>query len=155
MRLRDYLQRELVFTISPGPSSKPELLEQLARLVGERVEGLDPAQLVARLAEREGQISTGIGHGVAIPHATLDGLAAPVCVIVQVPGGCDYGALDQSPVCVLFLLLSPPEQTGHHIRLLARIARLVDDRSFVEKLARAADPEAIYELAVAEDGRHV
>jgi len=154
MRLRDHLRKDLVFSL-PAPPDKQELLEQLASLVAARLSGVDATQLLDRLAQREEQISTGIGHGVAIPHTTLEGLAEPLCVVVQIPGGCDFCALDRSPVHVLFLLLSPPGKTGHHIRLLARIARLVDSRAFVEDLARARDAEEVYERVVAEDSRHV
>jgi PTS system nitrogen regulatory IIA component len=155
MRLRDHIARELIFVI-PAPGDKRSFLQQAAHLVCQQLTGVEEDVLLARLLAREAQVTTGIGHGVAIPHATLEGLTRSLCVIIQVPaGGVDFQALDTSPVRVLFLLLSPPENAGVHIRLLARIARLADSESFVAALAAAKDQEEIYRLTLEEDARHV
>jgi PTS system nitrogen regulatory IIA component len=166
MRISDFLSRNLVFIV-PSAKGKRDLLEQVARRVCERLnssgaeglcerlKALDDHAVLARLMEREEQVTTGIGHGVAIPHATIEGLERTHCIVVQIPGGVDFQALDVSLVHVVFLLLSPPKSTGIHIRLLARIARLVDDPRFVASLARANDEQEIHDLIVAEDGRHV
>ena len=154
MRLRDHTSRELVFVFSE-PCGKRPFLEQLVGLVREQLPGIDDASLLARLIAREEQVTTGIGHGVAIPHAIVDGLERTRCVVVQIPGGMDFESLDASPVHVAFLLLSPPGVTGVHIRLLARIARLVDSGQLVQDIARAASADEVYEVLMDLDGRHV
>lgn len=154
MRLRDHTNRDLVFVFEEQCEKRP-FLERLVGLVKEQLPGVDSEALLERLIQREEQVTTGIGHGVAIPHAMVDGLDKTCCVVVQIPGGIDYESLDASPVHVAFLLLSPPRVTGLHIRLLARIARLVDGGELVRNMARASGADEVYEALLAEDGRHV
>lgn len=154
MRLCDYISKDLVFIIDDA-GDKPTFLKKVVSLVQERYPALDKDRLLGRLMEREEQVTTGIGHGVAIPHAAVDGLESTLCVVAQVPGGIDFQALDASPVHVIFLLLSPPGSTGTHIRLLARIARLVDEETFVLRMAQAHGAEELYEVVSQEDCRHV
>ncbi len=154
MRLRDYTDSDLVFVFR-DQCDKPAFLQRLVALVKERLPGIDDEALLARLMDREEQVTTGIGRGVAIPHAIVDGLDRTRCVVVQIPDGIDYQSLDAAPVNVAFLLLSPPGVTGVHIRLLARIARLVDRGEFVLTLARAESEDQVYQVLMDEDGRHV
>jgi PTS system nitrogen regulatory IIA component len=154
MRLRDYISRDLTFVIH-GPLLKRELLREMVLHVKRCHPEINDRALLARLIAREEEVTTGIGHGVAIPHATLEGLSHPLCVVAQIPEGIDFLALDASPVHVVFMLLSPPSGTGVHIRLLARIARLVDGEDFIARAARASDEEALHRLILEEDSRHV
>jgi PTS system nitrogen regulatory IIA component len=154
MRLRDHITRDLVFVLRDAPD-KRTFLRRLVDLVQRQLPVINPEQLYGRLLERERLVTTGIGHGVAIPHATVEGLPETVCVVVQTPQGVDFEALDAAPVVVTFLLLSPPGRTGLHIRLLARIARLADSAAFISSIASAHSDEEIYTLTLAEDDRHV
>ncbi len=154
MKLRDYTKRELVFVFGEQCDKRP-FLQRLVRMVKGQLPDIDDASLLERLYAREEQVTTGIGHGVAIPHAIVDGLDRTRCVVVQIPGGIDYESLDSSPVHVAFLLLSPPGVTGVHIRLLARIARLVDSGELVSDMARADGADAVYQVLMEQDASHV
>jgi PTS system nitrogen regulatory IIA component len=154
MHLEDYLERNLVFVIDES-KDKLSFLETLAARVGSQIPGIDVVSLLSKLEEREAEISTGIGNGVAIPHTTVEGLVEPTCIIAKIPGGVDFESLDGSPVYISFLLLSPPQSTGIHLRLLARIARLVMNADFISSIIDAADAEEIYKITVEEDLRHV
>ena len=154
MFLKNHMDRNLVFA-NLKPADKLSLLEALAEKTAARLPSIDRSELLRSLKEREDQVSTGIGHGVAIPHTTVEGLTDTVCLVAQLPGGIDFEALDASPVHLVFLLISPPERTGKHIRLLARIARLVSDETFVYQIATAADAAALFARVVHEDQRHV
>lgn len=153
MKLTDYMDQNLIFS-GIKAADKPELLEKLADLVSGRLGGITREQLLRKLAQREADGSTGIGQGVAVPHATVEGVSATVCMLITFPEGIDFDSIDNRPVRVMFLLLSPPGETGLHVRLLARIARLVRTGQFVEKLAASSDPEYLYELVKDEDLRH-
>lgn len=154
MRLRDHVSRELVF-VSQGAPDKRAFLEQVVGLVHDCCAGVAREELLQRLLQREEQVTTGIGHGVAIPHAMVGGLDRPRCVVVQTPQGQDYESLDNTPVHIFFILLSPPGATGTHIRLLARVARLVDRDAFVTRVATAASADEVLQLILEEDERHV
>ncbi len=154
MRLNDYVEEDLVFVIH-GPADKQSFLQQLVACVKKKKPTIDEHKLFDKLMEREEQVSTGIGHGVAVPHAVVEGLDRIVCLIALSPEGIEFQALDASPVHVTFLLLSPPGMTGSHLRLLARIARLVCRREFVSRIAKAKDASEVFALTMEEDGRHV
>ncbi len=154
MRLRDYTHRDHIFVINEQ-CSKLRFLELVVSLVKEQKPDLDQQVVLERLLAREAQVTTGIGHGVAIPHARVDSLEELSCFIIRAPGGIEYESLDQAPIHVAFLLLSPPKGTGGYIRLLARIARLADRAGFVQDIAQAADADEVYSLIVEEDLHHV
>ncbi|MBW2525402.1 MAG: PTS sugar transporter subunit IIA [Deltaproteobacteria bacterium] len=154
MRLQRHLDKTLVF---PGLrcQSKEELLRQLADQTAEHLPVVDANLLWSLLRQREAGSTTGIGSGVAVPHCTVDGLDESICVLAQVPDGVDFGAIDEAPVHFVFLLLSPPEAIGTHLRLLARIARLLHSTGFPESLRESGDADAIYQRVVTEDSRHI
>lgn len=94
----------------------------------------DEASAFDALLQRESSQSTGLGNGIAIPHAVHSQLDSTVIQLALSPEGVDFRALDERPVHVFFLLLSPPESSGTHIKLLARIARLMREPGFLQRL---------------------
>lgn len=154
MHLKEYISKDLVFFIR-DVDEKSAFLANLVGRVKERIDDIDDVALLDRLNAREEEISTGIGHGVAIPHATVDNLDKSLCVIAKTPRGVDFKSLDSSLVHVTFLLLSPPAATGTHLRLLARIARLVSEEKFIARMAAAGDETELMTMILEEDERHV
>ncbi len=154
MHLRDYLSKEFIFILEPS-TNKDAFLDQLARRVAERLEKPIHRVIYDRLCEREAMGSTGIGNGVAIPHATIEGLEAPFCVIAKIRAGVEFKALDDALVHIVFLLLSPPNKIGSHLRLLARIARLLMNEDFVRRVIEATGTAEVFSLVEEEDARHV
>jgi len=95
----------------------------------------------------------GIGSGIAIPHGKCEGVADLVMAvgIAQVP--VNFDSIDQKPVSIVILLVSPADRTGPHIQALARISRLMLDEEFKAKLEKAASPEDVYQLiSIKESG---
>jgi PTS system nitrogen regulatory IIA component len=125
----------------------------LFRLFGEMVAGagLVPSadDVVRRLMEREAILSTGIGGGVAVPHAQLPGLGRLVMAASSHPDGLDYPALDDQPVQLVFCLLGDANTTADHLAGLARLARLARHRAALEPLLTASDGRAF--VAALED----
>jgi PTS system nitrogen regulatory IIA component len=153
LRLADYLRDDLVIFDLPQ-LEKGELMRSLAAEVAARLPNIDEALLLERLNEREEQQSTGIGHGLALPHAMLPGLERTIVVVGRASRGLDFAALDAQPVDLFFLLLSPPEGTRDHLRVLARLARILDDEETLARLRTAADAAELFALLLAEDARH-
>jgi PTS system nitrogen regulatory IIA component len=116
---------------------------------------VDGNALLDRLIEREGQQSTGVGGGVALPHAMVSGLERTVLVVGRMREGLDFAALDSEPVDVFFLLLSPAEANSEHLRVLARVARIIAPEETLEKLRRATGPTELFQMLLEEDARHV
>lgn len=154
MRLRNYLRAEHVLT-GLDAQDRDSALEALARhLAGSGVVPSEEAAL-AGLRAREDLHTTVLGHGMALPHATLAGLDEPVLMVAVSEKPIPFGPEDSEPVRIFFTLLSPPNREGEHIKLLARICRLIRHERFVEDLEAAPSPTAALALIRAVDEQHV
>ena len=129
--------------------SKDELFEELVDLLA----GVYPPQLtfprreaLEALSRREAKMSTGICKGIALPHATVDGLDSMKGAIGISKKGIDYDALDGHPVYLTFLLLTPPGDAESHLQALQRLAALIEDKVVVQKLSSATTPEAAFSI---------
>lgn len=145
MRIREYVKPELVM-LDLHASGVADALERMTEHLAGAAQLSDTPELQAALLSRERAHTTALDRGVAVPHATVAGLAAPILLIAVAPDGVAFGPPDAPPVRLFFLLLSPPEQCGLHIKLLARIARLVRRTSFVDDLTGAATPAALVDV---------
>ncbi len=154
MQLKNYISKDLIFVIHK-PTDKLSFLKQLVECAKERFVEIDETSLLKQLTDREEEVSTGIGHGVAIPHATVESMEKSLCIVAQTPDGLDFKSLDSSPVHITFLLLSPINATGTHVRLLARIARMVSDEKFIISIAKAKDENELYTLIEEKYIQHV
>ena len=152
MALPDFLREDLIF-LDLHPKDMEECLDMMVGLAAARGIVADPADALARLIEREQTMSTGLGGGVAIPHAKSDKVRNMVVAMARVPDGVDFKAIDGKPVYVVFLLLGPPDSTRLHVDLLARIAYLVRTPGFLDQIKSAADPRRIMEAIRAERER--
>jgi len=131
--------------LSGRARSKRDVLAELTKLLTtDRPPGADV--ILAGLLEREQVMSTGIGHGIAIPHARLEDIGEVRLAIVRYPEGIDFKALDGKPVFLAFGVVGPPQGTGLHVKLLARIARLVKEGTAVSELMAATSPEEVLDV---------
>ena len=133
-------------------ANKKALFQHLAAQAGELL-GVDPRLVVERLTAREKLGSTGFGGGVAIPHAKIAGLDAVAGMVVRLAQPIDFAAVDDLPVDIVFLLLSPTDAGADHLKALARVSRRLRDRGFLAKLRGAASPDALYALFTADVAR--
>ena len=113
--------------------------------------GLAPRAVTDALAQREKLGSTGFGGGVAIPHAKLAGISSVTGMVVRLAQPIEFAAVDDMPVDLVFLMLSPVDAGADHLKALARVSRRLRDRDFLAKLRGAGSPDAIYAL-FADDG---
>ncbi|HLZ78227.1 MAG TPA: PTS sugar transporter subunit IIA [Sphingomonas sp.] len=147
----DILPPEAVFH-NLAAASKKALFQSLAGLA-ERHLGIDARHVAERLGERERLGSTGFGGGVAIPHGKVDGLERVVGLFAQLTQPIEFAAIDDMPVDLVFLLLSPPEAGADHLKALARVSRRLRDRAFVAKLRGAGSADALYALFAGSETR--
>lgn len=150
--LSDLLSVDAIFADLAVPNKKA-LFQQLASIAAKQA-GLDARLIVERLGERERLGSTGFGGGVAIPHGKIDGLDRVVGVFVRLPTPIDFAAIDDMPVDLVFLLLSPPDAGVEHLKALARVSRRLRDRAFVAKLRGAGSEDALYALFASGEARN-
>lgn len=154
MRITDYIRPQPV-VLDLGTDDPREALEALVRPLGEQGLIADPDAVTDALFERETAHTTAMGNGVAIPHATIQGLDRPLILLAVVTGGTRFGPEAMEPIRLFFLLLSPPGAAGLHIKLLARIARLVRDPAVIEELTAADSSQSLLEAIERADAAHV
>lgn len=150
--LGDLLVPETVLAGMTVPNKK-SLFQNLAQVAEKRC-GVKSRIVVERLAERERLGSTGFGGGIAIPHGKIPGLDKVVGVFTRLAAPIDFAAIDEMPVDLVFLLLSPPDAGVEHLKALARVSRKLRDRAFVAKLRGAGSPDALYALLTNSDARN-
>lgn len=140
-----------LFTLLPDAvatvkaDSKSAVLDCLADRFA-AVYGLDRAQVIQRILERENLGSTGFGRGVAIPHARVPQVEKPVAVFLRLAAPVAFDAADDMPVDLVFGLLSPEAAGVVHLHALAAISRLMRDEKMHTALAEAPGDEALYAL---------
>ena len=128
-------------------TTKRQVLATVSEIAG-RAYGVKSQRVFEALLERESQGSTGVGHGVAIPHARIAGLDRMRGVFVRVVPAVDDGAVDDDPVDLVFALLSPLESGSDHLRALARVARAFRAAELRGQLRQAGGADAIRALLV-------
>ncbi|MCD5993294.1 PTS IIA-like nitrogen regulatory protein PtsN [Pseudomonas sp. CDFA 602] len=137
----------------PG-GSKKRVLEQIARLIGEQVPGMDQQAVFESLVAREKLGSTGFGNGIAIPHCRFPACSEPVSAVVHLDSPVDFDAIDGAPVDLLFVLLVPEAATDAHLELLRQIASMLDRADVRERLRSAKSGEALYQVVLDVQNGH-
>lgn len=133
--------------VIPGlrTGSKKAALEELAERAAE-ITGLPARAIFDVLLERERLGSTGVGHGIAIPHGKLPGLDRLHMLFARAETPLNFDAVDEQPVDLICVLLAPEGAGADHLKALARVSRLLRDRSICEKLRGATSADALYAL---------
>ncbi|AOU99035.1 PTS sugar transporter subunit IIA [Acidihalobacter yilgarnensis] len=133
--------------------SKKRALEALSELLAKGGQ-VSSNEVFDTLLARERLGSTGLGHGVAIPHGRMAGLKETQAAFIKLNGGIDFDAPDQAPVDLLFALVVPEECTSEHLDTLSRLAQLFSDPITVQQLRGAHDSESALGLLNDWDARH-
>jgi len=127
-------------------TSKKRALEEIARLLALGAPSVSQQDILASLANREKLGSTGLGHGVAIPHGRITGISASVGAFVRLKHAVEYEAHDGRAVDLIFGLIVPQDATGEHLKHLAALAEKFSNDEFCTALRNAADANAVHVL---------
>ena len=133
-------------SLSHPAASKKKALEAVSELLASAGGMLAPEVIYEQLLERERLGSTGLTHGIALPHARMMGLMQPTGAFLRLQQGVDYEALDDQPVDLIFALLVPESSTQEHLDLLAKLAGMFSESSLCEKVRQAEETEQILGL---------
>jgi PTS system nitrogen regulatory IIA component len=130
MRITDILAESRVYVDLTGEAvrTKPDAIRIIADMLATSL-GTDSAYVEQLLTEREKLQSTGIGDGVAIPHASMESAPARTAALLLCPVGVAFDALDGEKVTIVVGVVGPKEATSEHLRVLARVSRLLRDES--------------------------
>ncbi|MCC5822746.1 MAG: PTS sugar transporter subunit IIA [Phycisphaerales bacterium] len=150
MQLSEILSVECVRSPLAG-TEKQAVIGELVDVLTNAGKVQDPEGLKQAVWTREQTRTTGIGHGLAIPHGKNAGMKSLAMAIGKPAEPLDFEAIDNQPVKLVVLLASPPDRTSDHIQALARVSRLMSSESFREKIYAAETPEEIFELVIEQD----
>lgn len=151
MRIMDFLSRDAI-SVDLKAKNKKEVIEELIELLikAKKVEETSKDKILKALLDREELGSTGIGQGIAIPHAKSDGVKEVVASFGKSNEGVEFDSLDNKPVYLLFLLVAPMEASSLHIKALAKISRLLKHKYFRSALRKASNVEEVVKI-ISED----
>ncbi len=142
MNLSSLLPANGVRAIGQVPAKK-RLFQELGDFA-EQVYGLDAGTVFDALQERETLGPTGVGHGVALPHARLEGLDRVVGLFVRLERALDFDSVDRQPVDLIFALFAPKDSGFEHLKALALVSRTMRDAGVCAKLRANDDPSALH-----------
>lgn len=144
MELASILQSEAVKSLS-AVTSKKRLFQELGEL-SHAAYGIKASDVCTALQERESLGPTGVGHGIALPHARLDGLDKVHGLFIRVDKPLDFDSVDRQPVDLVFALLAPQDAGVDHLKALAMVSRTMRDSSLCVKLRANADTATLHTL---------
>lgn len=152
MRLKDLVKPHQV-AANLRSEQKLEIIEELAHLLVKGTAKLSYEEMRQALLERERLRSTGVGSGVAIPHAKVKGLEQLILAVGLSHRGVEFEANDGMPVHIFIALAAPVDATGEHLRALAEVARLCGDAGFRERMLQCTSDHEAYQTLIEEEGR--
>ncbi|MEM9414478.1 MAG: PTS sugar transporter subunit IIA [Planctomycetota bacterium] len=150
MRLTEILKPTCV-KVPLDAADKENALYELVDVLAKQCDIPDAQALKDAVWQREQTRTTGIGHGIGIPHGKTDGLTQLNMAIGLPASPLEFGAIDGKPVELIILLASPADQTGPHIQALAKISRLLTDDDFREAIKQAESAEQLYDMLAQQE----
>lgn len=150
MQISDILSPAAVRTMTQS-TSKKRLFQEIAEQA-RAIYGVDATHTLDALQERESLGPTGVGHGVALPHARLHGLDRVVGLFLRLEKPLDFDAVDRQPVDLIFALLAPKNSGVDHLKALALVSRTLRDSELRSKLRANDDPVALHAMLSAAPG---
>ncbi len=131
---------------------KTEALQRLAAMLADGEHSANEDQILRVLMARERLQSTGVGEGVAVPHGSMEELDCQVAALLLCPDPIDFGAIDGAPVNILFALVGPKAAPAQHLKILARVSRMLRHSSFREQLLNSSTGSAAHQLICETEG---
>lgn len=148
MDISDLLDRAAIGA-RVNAANKRQALSIVSEIAGRALD-LKPTEILTKMLQRERLGSTGVGHGVAVPHCRLRGLERVRGVFLRLDTPVDFGAVDEQPVDLIFALLAPPNDASEQLRSLARVSRILRQADLRQQLRQARSADAIRALLVQE-----
>ena len=149
MKISEILNKDSIIADLKS-TNKNGVIKELSQAISKATDA-SPDDIAAVLMEREILGSTGIGGGIAIPHGKLNSVKSVTIGFGLSRGGVEYDSLDNRLVHIFFLLLTPENSTGGHLKVLAQISKLLKKNQFKEGLQAATSVDEIYEIIMEQD----
>ncbi len=145
MGLMELINKDLI-KVPMESTGKDKAMEELVDVIASAGMLKDRDAVLKAVVERESQQSTGLGEGIAIPHARTDAVNEPVLCIGIAPEGIEFEALDGKPSSLFFMILAPSDMASAHIEILTEIAKITRSSAFCRLLRSSKTPDEVMEL---------
>ncbi|MFK8067322.1 MAG: PTS sugar transporter subunit IIA [Gammaproteobacteria bacterium] len=145
MKVKDILS-QVCIELDTSLNSKKAVLDHLSETL--EADGSEPSsiEIFEGLLSRERLGSTGLGNGIAIPHARIPGISKTTATFLRITNGIDFDAIDNLPVDMFFVLLVPEDSTDEHLEILAQLVEMFRNDTFLDKLRTQKDPNIIWTM---------
>ncbi len=153
MRLKELLSGDVI-RIPLKNTEKNAIIEEMVDILDKAGKLKDKRAVLKAVLEREQVMSTGMGDGIAIPHAKTDGVEKLIAAFGVTKEPVDFKSIDNKPVRIIFILVGPPDLTSPHLKVLSRISRLTHRKEFREKLAAAQSSKDVIDTITQEEQKH-
>ena len=145
MKLSKFCSEDLI-TFDLKSTEKEKVLEELVDLVSDSALVKDAAQLIADVKEREELVTTGVGYGVAFPHAKTKATKGIVIAFGRSEKGIDFDAMDHKPVHLFFLIAAPEDAIGAHLNVMARLSYVMKSEENRDKMMKVTSPGELLQM---------
>ena len=154
MKIQDLLQKNAILT-DIAQTDKREVLHLMATFMATRFGLPDGDDIAQKIIERETEMSTGIGYGIAIPHARIAGIDELFMVVGRSLTGVEFNAIDEQPVHLFFMMLSPKNTSAEHTQILSKLSRIMSYEEVRTKLLEVTTAEQFYDIIVKSENKYV
>jgi mannitol/fructose-specific phosphotransferase system IIA component (Ntr-type) len=154
VKIKDLLHKSSILLDPPAPDKKGIITCLAAHLAS--INNLPDSGFIARkILEREAEVSTGIGYGIAIPHSRVGKIDRIYMAAARSAGGIDFSSIDGQPVHLIFMLISPSDASNEHVQVLSALSRIMSYEDMRKKLMAAKMPEKFLELLIKGENKYV
>ena len=154
MRIQDILQKNAIIS-NLDASDKTELLTQMAKYLASLYDLKNQALVVQKILDREAEMSTGIGFGIAIPHARIESIDRVYMVAARLKKGIEFDAIDEQPVHLVFMMISPANTSSQYTQILSSLSRIMSYEDIRQSLIETEDPETFLSIILRGEDKYV
>lgn len=154
MKIQDILQKNGIIT-NLDSVNKAELLAQMGKYLASLYDLKDQDLIARKILDREAEMSTGIGYGIAIPHARIEGIDRVYMIAGRNVKGIDFNAIDEQPVHLIFMMLSPANASSQYTQLLSSLSRIMSYEEIRSSLIDTEDPEKFLDVIIRGENKYV
>jgi len=154
VKIQDLLEKNGILP-DIARTDKKEVLHLMATFLANRYGLPDGDDIASKIIERETDMSTGIGYGIAIPHARISGIDRLYLIVGRCVEGVNFNAIDELPVHLLFMMLSPKNTSAEHTQILSNISRIMSYEEVRSRLLEVPTSEQLYEFIVKSENKYV
>jgi nitrogen PTS system EIIA component len=154
VKIQDILQKNGILT-NLESTDKSEILTQMGKYLSSLFDLKDQEHIVRKILDREAEMSTGIGYGIAIPHARVEGIDKLYMIAGRSVKGIDFNSIDEQPVHLIFMMLSPANASSQYTHILSSLSRVMSYEEIRNSLVESDDAEKFLGIIAAGENKYV